>query len=661
MTARFRLALPAAGLLAAVASAQATYVDIDATGAGDGSSWSDAYTDLQAALAATPTGEIWVAEGVYRPGPANGTGNSFWLASGLALYGGFAGVETSLSERDPAAHPTVLDGDLQGDDVVGSGPYWFAGWNINTPNASHVVRCGAVDSSAVLDGFVVANGYAAAASYPGGWGGGLLSEGGSPTIRNCTFTHCLAGFGNGGAACFVDGAPLVESCTVLENYVHMGRGAGVFLTGTCAATVRDTSFVYGYAKSTNGAEGAGLSSWSTAPVLIERCDFVENTASAFYTLGDQIARGGGVSSFYDGMTVEACTFVGNWAHAGGGLYTWGDTTITNSLFFGNTVQSYNTSDFTSDGGYGAAICSTSAQIGDETRIDCCVVAGNHGTDGGAVYAGWNHHHRIENTIVWGNTTSSPDLPPVKINVEGNDTIRYSCVQGLLQQIPGEDPPNPADFPGSIDTDPLFADFAAGDLHLLAGSPCVDAGENASVPAGVLLDLDGHPRFQDDPAAPDTGAGTAPLVDMGAFERIPDGSSCAIASYCVAAPNSQGPGATLSTTGTASLAANDLVLHASGAIPGQFGLFYYGPNAIQVPFGDGLRCVGGGAFRLNPPGAADGVGHIFRPLDLTQFPASSGPGAITAGSRWFFQLWYRDPAAAASGYNLSNGLDITFCP
>ncbi len=648
-------------VVAPIAAAQVVYVDADAAGANDGSSWADAYTDLQAALAATSAGEIWVAEGVYRPGPAGATDSSFWLSSGVALYGGFSGNETSLAQRDVALHPTILDGDLEGDDVVGSGPFWYLGWDIGTPNATHVVRCGAVDATAVLDGFTIRNGYAAAAGSTAGWGGGIFSEGGSPTIRNCTVTHCMAAFGNGGAMAFIDGAPRIEHCTVLENYCHLGRGAGIFLTGTCAATVRDTTFTYGYVKSTNGAEGGGLSSWSTSPVLVERCAFFQNTVRAFYVMGDQLARGGGISTFDDGMTVDSCTFIGNYAHAGGGLYTWGNTTIVNSLFHENQVESYATSTYTSDGGYGAAICSTSAQTGDTTEIVNCTITSNHATDGGAVTTGWNHAGLLENTIVWGNTTTSPDIPPVKANVEGTNTIRYSCVEALLAPIPGEDPPDPADFPGSIDADPLFVDLAGGDLHLSAGSPCVDAGENAAVPAGLSTDLEGQPRFQDDPAAPDVGAGTAPLVDMGALERAGSGDGCAIAVYCVAAQNSQGAGAHLSTSGTASVAANDLVLHASGAVPGQFGLFYYGPNAVQVPFGDGFRCVGGGAYRLNPPLAADPSGALSRALDLGQPPASSGPGAITAGSRWYFQLWYRDPAAGGAGYNLSDGLDVTFCP
>jgi hypothetical protein len=49
------------------------------------------------------------------------------------------------------------------------------------------------------------------------------------------------------------------------------------------------------------------------------------------------------------------------------------------------------------------------------------------------------------------------------------------------------------------------------------------------------------------------------------------------------------------------------------------------------------------------------------LDLTAPPADAGPGAITAGTSWSFQLWYRDPAGpGGSGFNLSDGLRVSLC-
>jgi len=98
--------------LATSATAQVTFVHQAATGAQNGSSWQDAYTDLQAALAATSQGEIWVARGTYLPGAVGNPSATFQLKSDVALYGGFAGGETSLSQRDVSANPTILSGDI---------------------------------------------------------------------------------------------------------------------------------------------------------------------------------------------------------------------------------------------------------------------------------------------------------------------------------------------------------------------------------------------------------------------------------------------------------------------------------------------------------------------------------------------------------------------
>lgn len=102
--------------LAAAGASQVIFVDQDALGANDGSSWQDAYVDLGDGLAAAaPGSQVWAAEGLYLPPPANMVdprSASFVLASGVELYGGFDGSEASVNARDIAAHPTVLSGDL---------------------------------------------------------------------------------------------------------------------------------------------------------------------------------------------------------------------------------------------------------------------------------------------------------------------------------------------------------------------------------------------------------------------------------------------------------------------------------------------------------------------------------------------------------------------
>jgi len=132
-------------------------------------------------------------------------------------------------------------------------------------------------------------------------------------------------------------------------------------------------------------------------------------------------------------------------------------------------------------------------------------------------------------------------------------------------------------------------------------------------------------------------------------------------YCTASPNSVGAGANISFTGSTSVAANDLTLVTTGGPASQPGLYYYGQFQIDVAFGEGRRCVGGSTWRLNPPAFSDGSGTFTRFADNSAMPMSVGAGMVGAGSVFNFQLWYRDPAGGPSGFNLSDGLELTFCP
>ncbi len=163
-----------------VVTAQAqivVYVDADAIGANDGSSWFDAHNDLQAALVAAVAGEeIWVANGTYTPTAGLDRGVSFSLVSGVGLFGGFEGGdsinfpggETQRDQRntDPDTNGAVLSGDIgsPGD---------------NSDNSFHVVTGSGTDATSVLDGFTIKAGNAN--------GGYLARE--KPAAQNCTNLH----------------------------------------------------------------------------------------------------------------------------------------------------------------------------------------------------------------------------------------------------------------------------------------------------------------------------------------------------------------------------------------------------------------------------------------------------------------------------------------
>ncbi|MFT4541797.1 MAG: hypothetical protein ACI835_004259 [Planctomycetota bacterium] len=156
------------------------------------------------------------------------------------------------------------------------------------------------------------------------------------------------------------------------------------------------------------------------------------------------------------------------------------------------------------------------------------------------------------------------------------------------------------------------------------------------------------------------AGTSYMLQIGHFSAATVGpgtfdieisSNCICSSYCVAAPNSQSPnGSRISALGSASIADDDLLLRASNA-PSQPAIFYYGPNVIEVPFGNGFRCVGGAVSRLP---VVFGSGGIF------EYQVDMVGDAVTAGTH-HFQCWYRDPVAGNAAFNLSDGTIVFIVP
>lgn len=199
------------------------YVDVDADGANDGSSWEDAFKHLQDALSvASLNDEIRVAEGAYRPDEdtlhPGGTGDrtaTFKLKSVVALKGGYAGCgEPDPDARDIELYETILSGDLNGDD----GPD-FAN---NGENSYHVVIGSWTNSTAVLDGFTITAGNANGTNSES-QGGGMYNESGSPTVTDCKFSGNSAGWGGGGMF-NGDSSPTVINCTFSGNSADYGGG-----------------------------------------------------------------------------------------------------------------------------------------------------------------------------------------------------------------------------------------------------------------------------------------------------------------------------------------------------------------------------------------------------------------------------------------------------
>jgi len=173
---------------------------------------------------------------------------------------------------------------------------------------------------------------------------------------------------------------------------------------------------------------------------------------------------------------------------------------------------------------------------------------------------------------------------------------------------------------------------------------------------LLLDASGVARQTWDDERSDSGDIYAQNVNVDG--QLGPLTSCSAANYCLGAPNTAGPGATLSWSGSASLRFNNLTLHAQGCPPNKNAIFFYGPNATApVPFHSGFLCMAAGIVRL-PGLITDAQGLAAYTLDLTNPPNPFG--MITAGSTWHFQLWYRDPLGIGGTTNTSDALRVDFC-
>jgi hypothetical protein len=271
------------------------FVRADAPDDGDGTSWATAFPSLQSALEATDRcrPEIWVAAGTYQPSAADDATATFSIPPGVRIYGGFAGTETSLQQRDWVAHEVVLSGSRSsGDDchrVV-----TFDG--LETP----------IGASTVLDGFLVEKGSEA----------GILVFQASPTIR-----HCLSRHHRGPGLSVVGGGPRIERCSFLNNAA--AAGGGVSLMDAANVVLLDVIISGNTAASHGGGMLAANSSFSMV-----NCQVSGNTA----------ATGGGIYSSSGTGSLVNGTIVANASSgaAGAGLNSLGTAwTLGNGIFWGN--------------------------------------------------------------------------------------------------------------------------------------------------------------------------------------------------------------------------------------------------------------------------------------------------------------------------------------
>ena len=547
-----------------IANSKVIYVDDDAVGANNGTSWENAYKFLQNALADAKSAEkpveIRVAQGIYKPdqgekqtpGERNET---FQLINGVTLAGGYAGVgyggldRPDPNQRDIELYETILSGDLNGDDVEVIDPCDLIDEPTRTENSYHVVTGNFTDETAVLKGFTITGGNANGDSEK--HGGGIIIEESNPTLTNCTFSGNSAEWDGGGMCNKRNSSPILTNCTFSGNLAK--EGGGICNYGD-SPTLTNCTF------SGNAAEleGGGMCNRSDNPILTNNT-FTSNSA----------VYGGGISNYGSSPTLTDCTFNGN---SGSGMRNYDSNPILTNCTFSRNLTKYDGGGMRNDEsnpiltnctfkensargeGGGMWNCSSSSILTDCTFsgnwaewdgggmynsygspiLTNCTFSGNSARHGGGITYGPSNPILTNCTFAHNSALNGNALACDSDRQEGPSNVELiNCIlweggneiwnndnstiivtySNIRIDYPGE---------GNIDADPLFVDpgywdtnetpddpnddfWVDGDYRLTPCSPCIDSGDPNYISEPNDTDMDGNSRVM------------GGRIDMGAYE------------------------------------------------------------------------------------------------------------------------------------------------
>lgn len=324
-------------LLAQITTTTIVYVNASATGSNSGTTWLNAYTNLESALAQAHANlsnnyEIRVATGTYKP--SNQQGSTYSRNATFVIKRGgvkvIGGYNAATGARNIAGNLTTLSGN------IGS-----ASASDNSVHVMVIAGIPAVADSVVLDGFTISDGRASNVIYSitidtveivGGFGAGLASQnnniGAKMSIRNCSFMDNIALFGGGGIS-NINSSPTIRNCSFIDNSAegsgpNLNRGGGIF-NYQSNAIISDCIFSGNWAD-----EGAGINN-AFSSTTISNCIFTSNTASE---------EGAGITNETSSSLIINCVFTNNTAIEGAGIYNYDNSTptITNCTFTGNVAS-----------------------------------------------------------------------------------------------------------------------------------------------------------------------------------------------------------------------------------------------------------------------------------------------------------------------------------
>jgi len=514
-------------LLSSFTSAATIHVKHDTTGNNNGTSWADAYTDLQMALSsATSSDEIWVAKGVYKPTTGTNSEATFQLKNGVALYGGFIGNEINRDTRNWDTNKTVLSGDIDNNDTTDTDGIITDVNNISGNNAYTVVTSRNTDNTAILDGFVITGGLANGSGI-NGYVGGMLNISGSPVLTNVTLTGNIGDLGggmhnyssnpnltnvtfssntsnyDGGGMYNYSSNPNLTNVTFNNNTANNRAGGGMY-NASSNPHLTNVTFNNNMASKVGGGmyntssnphltnvtfnnnitneDGGGMYNYLLSNPHLTHVTFNNNTASH---------DGGGMYNNSSNPILTNVTFKDNAInHYGGGLANMNgsNSTLTNVIFYNNSAEA------------AGGIFNSSSNL----NLTNVTINNNFVVESGSAIITHDSDLILKNVIVWGNVSNFGDsaLPIVDSGDVKLLNISHSLIQNgcaFLTVACGN---------GIITSNPLFVDEPNGDLRLSRYSPAIDSG-NTSAVTSISTDLAGTPRIFND------------KVDIGAYEY--DGS------------------------------------------------------------------------------------------------------------------------------------------
>ncbi len=431
---RFSLLLCIMAMRSIPLNATIRYVKANATGLNDGTSWANAYTSLQSATSDT----IWIAAGTYKP--TNSTNRNLFFSLGQKnVYGGFAGTETDISQRNLNINHTILSGDIG---IVGD----------STDNSYTVVRLGATNNislPSLMDGVTIEGGYGDEFIH-----GGVYLQVGMSDFLNMTFNNCIfrnnVALSGGAMKTSNSGYVYINNC-IFEGNRALSTGGAINYNssqlgsqGGAIFNIKDSRFVNNSAP--NGGALAFGGNYGSPQAHIDRCIFAENTSGN---------NGGAIYATFTGpypgiiSRITNCLFVGNNATANGALY------------YAKGLRLFN-----------------------------CTIANNKSDNGTALTIPFNG--KMENSIVWDNVDTLNQTATDQIALGTSGTTNGIASNSVIQNTT---------LPLNFTFDPQFMNPATVigvpfeiddyDYRPIVNSPVIDLAVDSTVT--YTLDLAGEAR------------------------------------------------------------------------------------------------------------------------------------------------------------------------